>query len=84
MGSDPIPRAVVRLVALEVALRDGGRGVPTVAEVARESGLTESEVELSLEVIEVSDGPNKRPVFRAEKVLESWHARQDSNLRPSA
>ena len=65
VGSGPIPRAVVRLVALEVALWEGGRGVPTVAEVARESGLTESEVELALEVLEVLD----------DRQLKAWEAR---------
>ena len=30
------------------------------------------------------ENPTKKALFRAEKGLESWHARQDSNLRPSA
>ena len=49
--SGPVPRAVVRHVALEVALWEGGRDGPTVAEVARESGLDAASVRAALEVL---------------------------------
>ena len=51
VGSRRVPRCAVRLVALEVALWEGGRGIPTAGEVARESGLDESTVVLALEVL---------------------------------
>lgn len=51
VGSGPVPRSAVRLVALEAAIWEGGRGAPTAEELARESGLSESTVDLALEVL---------------------------------
>ena len=51
IGSRPVPRSAVRLVALEAAVWEGGRGAPTAEELARESGLPESTVDLALEVL---------------------------------
>ena len=41
----------MRLVALEVALWEGGRQPPTAAELAAEAGLELSTVERALEVL---------------------------------
>ena len=51
VGSGPVPRYAVRLVALEVALWKSARGLPTAGEVARESGLDEATVVLALKVL---------------------------------
>ena len=51
VGSRSVPRYAVRLVALEVALWEGGRDIPTAGAVARESGLDESTVVLALKVL---------------------------------
>ena len=50
VGSGPVPRYAVRLVAYELALRTGGRDL-TAGEVARESGLHESTVVRALQVL---------------------------------
>ncbi len=47
VGSGAVPRFAVRLVALEVALWEGGRQPPTAAE----AGLELSTVERALEVL---------------------------------
>ena len=39
VGSGPVPRFAVRLVALEAALWESGREAPTAAELAEEAGL---------------------------------------------
>ncbi len=53
VGSGPVPRSVVRLVALEAALWDG-LGRPRTAEViAREAGVEVSMVVRSIEILEV-------------------------------
>lgn len=49
--SGSVPRAAVRHVALEVALWEGDRGAPTVAELARESGLDASTTRAALEIL---------------------------------
>ena len=51
VGSGAVPRFAVRLVALEVALWEGGRQPPTAAELAAEAGLELSTVERALEVL---------------------------------
>ena len=39
VGSGPVPRLAVRLVALEAALWEGGREAPPATELADEAGL---------------------------------------------
>ena len=53
VGSGPVPRSVVRLVALEAALWDG-LGDPRTADViAREAGVEVSMVARSIEILEI-------------------------------
>ena len=51
VGSGPVPRFAVRLVALEAALWEGGREAPTAAELAEEAGLELSTVDRALKVL---------------------------------
>ena len=51
VGSGPVPRLAVRLVALEAALWEGGREAPPAAELAEEAGLELSTVDRALEVL---------------------------------
>ena len=64
----PVPRSVVRLVALEAALWDGLGGPRTAEVIAREAGLEVSMVVRSIEILEVL----------RERFDQTWKARLGS------